>query len=59
MTRRIFLRKMLEKTLAVMAGSLILVKDSVRRFTRAKVSKNYPGRIETPTNIDTIGRWSG
>jgi len=59
MTRRNFLKRILQTGLAVLVGGWALAQRGVKKFVRAAVSKNYPGRIKALSNIENISKWSG
>ena len=59
MTRRDFLKKILQTGLLALTGTLMLAQKSIKKTIRAVAAKNYPGSIKQLLNIEKNGKWSG
>ena len=60
MTRRKFLRKIMEAGLLGLSGLWWLAKKAApRKFIRAHRMRKYPGSVRPLSNIDTTAKWSG
>lgn len=60
MTRRRFMRIVLNAGTAIVAGTFWLAKKTVpRKFVRAVPLKKYPGPVKSLQNISKQSKWSG
>ncbi len=60
MTRRRFIRKVMETAAAIAVGAVWLAeKTGLKKFVRAERLKKYPGVVKLLDNINNQSKWSG